>query len=111
MTKTSPVIGALKTPPRAPAKHKVTLLEAEETSEVRPHGCTRHYDRALSPYRSPEANGQGTGYDGAPGVVRLDTALTLGDGAEHLRHPMADIVPHDVADEEQGEEDPQCGEE
>ena len=43
--------------------------------------------------------------------MRLDAALTLGDGAKHLRHPMADIVPHDVADEEQGEEDPQRGEE
>ena len=41
--------------------------------------------------------------------MRLDTALALGDGAEHLRHPMADVVPHDVADEEQGEENPQRG--
>lgn len=28
--------------------------------------------------------------------MRLDTALSLGNGIEYLRHPMADIIPYDI---------------
>ncbi len=37
--------------------------------------------------------------------MRLDTALSLRDGIQDLRHPMADIVTHDIFHEQAGQQD------
>ncbi len=50
----------------------------------------------LRPLRSTKADGNGTGNNGSPSIMRLDTALSLGNGIEYLRHPMADIIPYDI---------------
>ena len=40
----------------------------------------------------------------------LDPTLALGDRTEHLRHPVTDVIPYDVAHEEEGEQDTYGGE-
>jgi len=35
----------------------------------------------------------------------FDTALTLGNGIQDFRHPVADVVPHDILDEQTGKQD------
>ena len=76
------------------------MLQPEGAPQVGTDGRTGEHDRCFRPYRTPETDGDGTGYQRRPGVVALDTALPARNGIQNLRHPMADVVPHDVADKQ-----------
>ena len=90
-------------------EHHLLPVKMEHLPEVGTYGRTRQHDRSLSTDGTAETDGKAGCHDARPCVVSLYETLLAGYGIEYLCDAMADVVSHDIAHEEAGEEDTHDG--
>ena len=80
------------------------VRQAHVAAQVGADGRPGIDDGRLGTHGTAETDGKRTGKERTPAVVPPDLGFVLGNRLQHLRHPVADIVPHQVTDNQQAQE-------
>ena len=83
--------------------------KAHIAAQVGADGRARVHDRGLGAHGAAEPDRQGARHQRREHVVPLDLGFVLGHGLQDLRHAVADVVPDNVADDEETQEHAHAG--
>ena len=86
-------------------QHHGFVFQAKGFAETRTDGRTRQHDGRLGSHASAETDGQGRSHHTGPAIVPTNVALSARDGVKNLRNTVADIVAHQITDEQGREHD------
>ena len=83
----------------------VLVIESHEAGDIRSDGRSGQYDRRLRADRTAETDRRRTRDDRRIAVVRLDARPFFAHPVQYAGHSFADVVAHDVLDEQCGDDD------
>ena len=86
--------------PAANQQHEGFLVHLEEFPQVGTDGRAGQHNRGFGPHRPAKADGDAAAYQRTPHIVQFQDALPLRNGGQDARHPVADVVLHDVTHEQ-----------